>query len=175
METLLQGLIGVFLYLDNLLVTGKTNQEHLNLTTVLQTLLAVDMKLKSEKCFFILQEVEYLEHTISGTGLQPMTEEVQGIVEAPKPKNVSQLKSFLGKFLPNLSTHMAPLCTLLQKKSSRVWGKQQDEAFRKANYKSMLTSDCLLTHYDPSKPLILACDSSPYGLGAVLSHQLGNT
>ena len=61
METLLQGLIGVFLYLDNLLVTGKTNQEHLNLTTVLQTLLAVDMKLKSEKCSFILQEVEYLD------------------------------------------------------------------------------------------------------------------
>ena len=36
----------------------------------------------------------------------------------------------------------------------------------------MLTSSCLLSHYDPTKPLILACDASPYSLGAVLSHQL---
>ena len=37
--------------------------------------------------------------------------------------------------------------------------------------KSQLTSDCLLVHFDPQKPLILACDASPYGVGAVMSHR----
>ena len=37
----------------------------------------------------------------------------------------------------------------------------------------MLTSLCVLMHYDPSKPLILACDASPNGVGVVLSHQVG--
>ena len=27
-------------------------------------------------------------------------------------------------------------------------------------------------HYEPKKPLVLACDMPPYGLGAVLSHTL---
>ena len=40
--------------------------------------------------------------------------------------------------------------------------------------KSLLTSDRLLVHYDPSKKLILACDASPYGVGAVLSHREEN-
>ena len=178
METLLQGLPGVCIYLDDILITGKTDQEHLNnLSAVLQRLSAAGMKLKPEKCFFMLQEVEYLGHTISAKGIQPTSQKVRAIVEAPRPTNVSQLKSSLGllnyygKFLPNLSTHLAPLYTLLQKQSPWSWDKSQEDAFKKA--KSMLTSSCLLTHYDPTKTLIPACDASPYGLGAVLSHQEG--
>ena len=37
--------------------------------------------------------------------------------------------------------------------------------------KSKLTSDCVLVHYDPTKELILACDASPYGVGAVLTRR----
>ena len=38
--------------------------------------------------------------------------------------------------------------------------------------KHSLCFENLLVHYDPNKPLVLACDASPYGLGAVLSHVL---
>ena len=34
----------------------------------------------------------------------------------------------------------------------------------------MMTSDKVLSYYDPNKPVKLACDASPYGLGSVLSH-----
>ena len=49
-------------------------------------------------------------------------------------------------------------------------GQEQDEAFSAA--KEALQDDLLLVHYDESKPLILACDASQYGLGAVLSHTM---
>ena len=69
METLLQGLPGVCLYLDDILVTGQSHQEHLtNLSAVLRKLAAAGMKLKPNKCFFKLQDMEYLGHTISAKG-----------------------------------------------------------------------------------------------------------
>ena len=40
----------------------------------------------------------------------------------------------------------------------------------KANY--LLRIKKLLVHYDLGKPLILSCIASPYGLTAVLSHQI---
>ena len=38
--------------------------------------------------------------------------------------------------------------------------------------KELLTSTNLVTHYDPSLPLTLACDASAYGIGAVLAHRM---
>ena len=38
----------------------------------------------------------------------------------------------------------------------------------------MITSEQVLTHYDPSLPLRLACDASPIGIGAVLSHVMSD-
>ena len=147
METLLQGLPGVCLYLDDILVTSQSDQEHLtNLSAVLQKLAAAGMKLKPNKCFFMLQKVEYLGHKILAKGLEPTQEKVQAIIDAPAPRNVSQLKSFLGmlnyygKFLPNLSTCLAPLCSLLQKRSHWLWGPKQHKAFEEA--KSLLRSSC---------------------------------
>ena len=42
------------------------------------------------------------------------------------------------------------------------------------NVKEMITSEQVLTHYDPSLPLRLACDASPVGIGAVLSHVMND-
>ena len=177
MDNLLQGIPQVCVYLDDILVTGKSTEEHFkNLEEVLSILKNAGMHLKRSKCAFLLPQVEYLGHQISEKGLQPTAQKLKAIVEAPAPHNVSQLKSFLGminyysKFLPNLSTQLAPLYSLLQKKNTWKWGKDQQQAFEEA--KQLLISSRVLAHYDHQKDLLLACDASPYGVGAVLSHRM---
>ena len=179
METILQGIPGVSVYIDDILVTGKAEEEHLqHLEEVLSRLEAVGARLRRSKCFFMLPSIEYLGHIISERGLQPTNRKVQAIQAAPAPTNQTQLKSFLGlinyysKFLPNLSTILFPLYRLLQSKVPWQWEEKEQRAFETA--KAKLTTDRVLAHYDPTKPIVLACDASPYGLGAVLSHVMEN-
>ena len=103
-------------YIDDILVTGTSEQEHFQtLDEVLTRLGEAGLKLKRSKCFFLQMSVEYLGHNISAEGLRPTQEKVRALTEAPSTNNVSQLRSFLGlvnyygKFLPNLSSTLAPL------------------------------------------------------------------
>ena len=178
-EGILRGIPRVCIYLDDILVTGATEKEHLEtLDTVLTRLQEAGLKLRREKCAFLLPAVQYLGHQISAEGLRPTDDKIRAVMEAPAPRNVSQLRSFLGlvnyyaKFLPQLSSTLAPLYRLLQKKCSWTWGAEQQKAFQEA--KTQLTSSHLLVHYDPERELILSCDASPYGVGAVLSHRMSD-
>ncbi len=170
MESLMQGLPHVVVYIDDILVTGPTQEENLRpLDEVLNRLEKAGARLKREKCRFMLPVVEYLGHWISADGLQP----TDALKEAPIPRNVTQLKAFLGllRQVCSQTFHSAcPLHRFLRKASDWDWGPDQQTAFDRV--KHVLTSDRVLTHYDPSLPLLLACDASPYGVGAVLSHRL---
>ena len=87
----------VCVYLDNILVTGTTKEEHLQrLDTVLQRLEEVGLRLKQGKCSFLLESVEYLGHSISASGLRPTKSKVRAITEAPTPQNETELRAFLG-------------------------------------------------------------------------------
>ena len=177
METLLGDLPHVCVYIDDILVTGTDEQNHLhNLDLVLQRLASAGLTLKKSKCIFTANSVEYFGHVIDKNGLHPSQSKVQAIKQAPQPTNVTELKSFLGlvnyyhKFLPNLSTSLAPLHSLLRKNSRWNWSKEHSDTFNQV--KNLLQSSSLLVHYNSSKPLLLACDASPYGIGAVLSHRM---
>ena len=71
-----------------------------------------------------------------------------------------------------MSTVLAPLYRLLRKDTHWRWKAAEEKAFELS--KELLTSSRLLVHFDPSLPLILACDTSDYGMGAVLAHQMPN-
>jgi hypothetical protein len=73
--------------------------------------------------------------------------------------------------MENLATHSAPLYNLLKDNSKFISNEKCRYAFQKI--KELVTSDQVLVHYDPQKPVTLATDASPYGLlGAVLSHTM---
>ncbi|XP_062401725.1 LOW QUALITY PROTEIN: uncharacterized protein K02A2.6-like [Sardina pilchardus] len=177
MDNLLQGLPQVVVRVDDILVTGKDDASHLqNLGTVLSRLNAAGLRLKREKCIFMAPEVVYLGYRINHAGIQPVADKVEAIANAAAPTNQTQLKSFLGmlnyyhRFLPNVATVLEPLHELLRKGVPWKWEKRHESAFDAA--KKCLQSEQLLMHFDDTKPLYLACDASPYGVGAVLSHRL---
>ena len=175
MENLLQAIEGVVVYLDDILVTWKCQDRHLQrLEKVLQRLSAAGLRLKRVKCQFIVPSVQYLGVTIDAEGTHPNKDKVRAIQEAPAPTSVKELKAFLGllnyysKFLHNVSSILAPLYKLLKKGVKWHWGKEQETAFKES--KRVLISQKVLIYYDARKPLILTCDASPVGIGAVLSH-----
>ena len=176
-DGLVKGIPYVAAYMDDILLTGETQEQHLaNLSAVLERLKTAGVRLKKPKCLFMAKEVEYLGHKVNEAGIHPTADKIKAIQEAPQPHNVTELKSFLGllsyysKFLPNMSTTLSPLYALLQKNRRWKWSKEQQKAFEQA--KLVLQSDTLLVHYDSEKELTLSCDASPYGLGAVISHRM---
>ena len=144
------------------------------------------MRLKREKCAFLLKSVSCLGHVISAEGLHTAESKVKAVVDAPElrsflgmvndPRNLSELRSSLGmvnyngKFLPNLATTLSPLYRLLRQTTTWHWGPKQERAFQKV--KKLLKSGRVLTHFDDRLPLLLECDASPCGLGAVLSYEM---
>jgi hypothetical protein len=87
----------VVLYLDDIIVFGKTFQEHLeNLNQVCDRLDSANLKLKPAKCSFFRQEVEFLGHVISRDGVQTDPKKIEAIKNIGIPKNVTDLRRFLG-------------------------------------------------------------------------------
>ena len=97
METLLKTVPKTVVFQDDILVTGKSQSEHLeNLNKVLNWLSQAGLCLRREKCTFVAREVEYLGHQISCQGILPSPSKVETIANAPMPQNSLELRSFLG-------------------------------------------------------------------------------
>ncbi|UYV77521.1 K02A2.6-like, partial [Cordylochernes scorpioides] len=124
METVLQGIAleTCLVYLDDIIVMGKSFEEHLiNLERVLQKIRGARLKLNPRKCKPFKEKVRYLGHVISRQGIQTDPDRTETVRQWPVPRDVHQLRSFLGlcsyyrRFVPG--TDHAALRWLLNFKS----------------------------------------------------------
>ncbi|BHF74765.1 hypothetical protein SprV_0501785300 [Sparganum proliferum] len=175
MNAMLSGIPGTAGYLDDIIIVGCSPAELQDrVCAVLERVQEYGFRLRADKCQFFLDSIKYLGFVFDVNGRHQDPENIRAIQRMPAPKNVSQLRSSLGlisyysTFLPSLHDVRVPINRLLQKDAPWCWSPDCEKAF--AQLKSMLTSDLLLTHYDPTLPIIVAADASNHGVGAVISH-----
>lgn len=179
MERLFQGLSGVFVFVDDIIVTGKTERDHINnLGKVFQRLVDVGLRLRKDKCLFFQDSVKYLGHIVNREGLSKSNERVEAIMNAPRPKDVSEVRSFCGlinyygRYIRNLAQRMHPLYQLLKEEAKFNWNAECERAFEEV--KAEVAKEVTLAHFNPKLPIILETDASEKGIGGVLSHRLPN-
>jgi hypothetical protein len=87
----------VFVYLDNIVIYGKSLADHnIKLCELFDRLRTYRLKLKPEKYQFLQKEVNYLGHQITEAGVKPDPHKVAAIMSYPTPILVKELKTFCG-------------------------------------------------------------------------------
>lgn len=178
MNDMLSHIPGVVIHVDDIAVFGATMEEHdERLHRVLSTLQANGVTLNS-KCLFRVTSMPWVGYIISADGSSPDPEHVKAITDLPPPVDKTGVKSlqakvqFLRKFVPNMADIIRPITDLLRDNNEFVWQDPQKHAFEEL--KKILTSQPVLSHYDPNKYHRVASDASLVGLGCTLEQQEDN-
>lgn len=182
-QRLLDRLIGpemqphVYVYLDDIIIVTPTFDEHvLWLRRVLTKIRNAGLTINPDKSEFCRPEVKYLGFLVNREGLQIDPDKVAPVVNYPAPRNVKQLRRFLGmaswyrRFIPSFATLASPLTYLLKKSTSWVWDLPQRKAF--GEIRTRLSTSPTLSCPNFELPFVLQTDASSVGLGAVLTQNV---
>lgn len=163
-------------FFDDILVYSPTMSQHvIDLEQVLSLMRKHPLMAKQSKCSFVGATVEYLDHIISGQGVQTDPKKILAIKEWPVPQNLKQLRGFLGlagyyrRFIKSFGICARPLTELLKKDESFIWTNIAQEAFDQL--KLALTSAPVLALPDFTKTSVIETDASSKGMGAVLMQE----
>jgi hypothetical protein len=124
------------------------------------------------KSSFAQKEIKYLGHIVNEQGIRPHSKKVEAVQTWPVPKNVHDVKSFLGlvnyfrKFVEHYSEIAVPLTNLTKKSHPWVWTGRCQDAFKLLKQK--MTEAPLLRTPDESLPYEVVTDASDLGFGGVL-------
>lgn len=164
---------GVLVFMDDILVYSKTLEEHLELLKkVFRILEKHQFLIKKSKCKFAQKTVDYLGHVISAAGVATDPSKVQAVKNWPTPKNLKQLRGFLGltgyyrKFIQHYGLLARPMTELLKKGTLFQWTPQTEQSFQLL--KQRLIEAPVLAVPDFDQQFVVETDASDCGIGAVL-------
>ncbi|KAG8487500.1 hypothetical protein CXB51_018708 [Gossypium anomalum] len=166
----------VVVFIDDILVYSQDEEEHAeHLRTVLQILREKQLYAKFSKCEFWLREVGFLGHIVSAEGIRVDPSKISAIVNWSPPKNVSEVRSFLGlagyyrRFVQGFSMIASPMTRLLQKDVKFEWTDECQQSFNQL--KDLLTKAPVLVQPEPGKEFVIYSDALLNGLGCVLMQE----
>ena len=163
-------------YLDDIIVFSRDFPEHLHrLGQVFDRIKAAGLKLKPSKYHLFQKQVAFLGHIVSDEGLTTDPAKIEAVVRWPPPKNVSQVRSYLGfcsyyrRFIPSFSVIASPLFNLTRKGVAFDWNQTCQQAFEEL--KRCLTTAPIMAYPTDTGEFLLDTDASDTAIGAVLSQQ----
>jgi hypothetical protein len=172
----------VLVFLDDIIVYSNTLEEHeQHVRQALLRLRQQKLYAKASKSALCKREVEFLGHMVGVNGLRVMQDKIEAVQEWPKPKNIRELRAFLGlagyyrRFVRNFSAIALPLTELTRnvtrQKLELSWGAKEQKAF--VELQKALQSTPVLVLPDPAREFVVHCDASGYAVGAVLQQDHG--
>lgn len=180
MELVLRRLqwVTLLIYLDDVIITGKTFKEHLNnLGEVLSRFRKFGLKLKPTKCSLYREEVLFLGHVVGKDGVRANPSLVKDVEKWPVPQNLKELQAFLGltnyyrRFVQGYADIARSLHNLTRKGVTYHWKAEQEVAF--GALKKALTTTPILAYPLAEGRMILDTDAANFSIGAVLSQEQG--
>eukprot|EP00253_Pinus_taeda_P018627 PITA_18627 len=162
----------IIVYLDDILIFSKTWEEHLkHVKQILDVLKREKLHVKLSKCEFGKTSLNYLGHIVGGGELKTDPSKVAVIVNWPKPKSATEVRSFLGatqywrKLISNFSS--TPLHDLTGLNKVFQWGGKHQKAFE--TLKEKISTTPVIALPDLQRPFEIQTDASDYAVGAVLT------
>jgi hypothetical protein len=167
-QQLLEDIAGAKNLSDDIIIYGKKQEEHdKTLRDVMTKLREKNITLNKNKCEFNKDSLEYYGYIFPGEEISSYPKKIKAIKEADIPKNVSEVRSFLGmvnycaRFTKDLSTIAKPLRELTKKGVPWKW----EQGHQIAN---SLTSSNAMAYFYRQKKTEVIVDASPVGLGFIL-------
>ena len=170
----LAGIEGVRNLSDDIIVFGKTQEEHdMALHQAICRLKEKGLTLNVKKCQFNKSKTTFYGLDFSKDGVTPDESKIQDLKNAKRPQDVKEVCSLLGmtnysaRFIQNFADIVKPLRDLTKKDSPWQWGDKEEKSL--IRLKDSLTKARTMVYFSPEKETVVYVDASPVGVAAILT------